>query len=114
MDDLLIDEGKLGNSGTIDGLTFWRWLFRQARGQILDPSAPCASYPQFVFLGWLTTWSVTICILSQIATSAAGLYNLSLGNGTFYTIPPLDEQTEIIKQLNAARTVLNPFFPYNG
>ena len=42
------------------------------------------------------------------ATSAAGLYNLSLGKvgRVHIPLPPLDEQTEIVKQLDAARTAL--------
>ena len=109
-DDLLIVEGN-GSLEHIGRAALWDGSIDNSRHQNhLIRVRPVLLDPRFA-LYWLGSPRGRTNLVSQ-ATSAAGLYNLSLGKvGRVYIpIPPLDEQTEIIKQLDAARTVLQSVF----
>ncbi len=105
-DDLLIVEGN-GSLEHIGRAALWDGSIDNARHQNhLIRVRPVLLDPRFL-LHWLASPSGRANLVSE-ATSAAGLYNLSLGKvGRIYLpIPPLDEQTEIVKQLDGARLFL--------
>ena len=109
-DDLLIVEGN-GSLEHIGRAALWDGSIDHARHQNhLIRVHPVLLDPRFC-LHWLASSHGRTNLVAE-ATSAAGLYNLSLGKvgRVHIPIPPLDEQTEIVKQLDPARTALRSIF----